>query len=189
MKPVLLSSVAVLGLCSGGVAAAQDIGAPPAPAVQPPTTADANEAAARVKQALLQAQGRDARNISVTVHGETLVLTGQVDNQLQASVAASTAQAAAQGARVSNQLEVRPPEQLRSDERREQQLVRDVETALRADPATANLGVAVSIDEAGVIGLHGLVPSRDSRAQAERVAARVTGAAKLRNHLAVPGER
>lgn len=162
--------------------------APPPAATAPAQRMDPNALAAHVKQALRQAQGDKARDILVTVHADTLVLTGKVDDLAQASAATALAQAAADGARVSNQLEVRPADE-NLEQRREQQLVREVEAALRADPKTANLGVAASIDENGVIGLHGLVPSREDRDRAERVATQVAGARQLKNHLAVPGER
>lgn len=188
MKHSLLNGVAALAVAVPCCGFAQQATAPAPPAQAEVPRPDPDEAAGRVKQALQQAEGVRARDISVTVHGDTLVLTGLVDSQAQAGLAASTAQAAAQGSRISNQLEVRPPEE-RIEEQKQAKLVRDIEAALRADPRTANLGVAVSMDEAGVIGLHGLVPSRDSRTQAERVATQAAGMRRVRNHLSVPGEQ
>jgi osmotically-inducible protein OsmY len=185
MKHVFLNGVAVLALalpCSGNAQEAES--APPAAAAR----RDPADSAGRVKQALQQAQGLRASDISVTVHGETVILGGKVDSPAQAAAAVRVAQAAVEGVRVYNQLEVRAPEETPAD-RRDEKLVRDVEAALRADARTASLGVAVSMDESGVIGLHGLVPSQDSRAAAERVAAQVTGTRRLRNHLAIPGEQ
>lgn len=185
MKHVFLNGVAALALalpCSGN---AQEAGpAPPATAAR----RDPNESAVRVKQALQQAQGLRAGDISVTVHGDTVILGGKVDSQAQSAAAETTARAAVEGVRVLNQLEVQAPAETAAD-RKEAQLVRDVEAALKADARTANLGVAVSIDEGGVIGLHGLVPSQDSRATAERVAAQVAGIKRLKNHLAIPGDQ
>jgi len=65
------------------------------------------------------------------------------------------------------------------------QLVRLVEAGLRNDSRTAALGVTVRVDEQGLIGLHGNVPSDSGRVAAMEVAKKVTGAARLRNHLVV----
>ena len=97
----------------------------------------------------------------------------------------STAGKAAGGVRVSSHLKVRPGGQ---PVQQSVTLVREVEKALREDQRTANLGVVVSIDDGQVIGLHGLVPTRENRQAAEDVAARVTGVKRIRSNLLVPGE-
>jgi osmotically-inducible protein OsmY len=68
------------------------------------------------------------------------------------------------------------------------QLVRSVEAALRNDTRTAQLGLQVRLDEQNLIGLHGSVPSIESRTAAIDVAAKVAGAARVRNHLVVRGK-
>jgi hypothetical protein len=65
------------------------------------------------------------------------------------------------------------------------QLVQSVEDALRKDIRTAKLGVAVKLDEERLIGLHGSVPSIESRTTVIEVAAKVAGAARVKSHLVV----
>jgi hypothetical protein len=65
------------------------------------------------------------------------------------------------------------------------QLVRRIETALRNDTRTARLGIDVRAEESNLIGLHGSVPSVESRTAVIDLAAKVAGAARIRNHLVV----
>lgn len=190
MKATSLTlAAAFLPLVAGGIFTAEDAESPAStvPASRP-SSQPVQQTADKVRQALRDTVGDPARGISVTVHGDTIILTGKADSEAQAATMRTVAQDAAGSARISDQIEVQPAAE-NAEERRQTQLVRQVEAALRADPSTAELGVAVSIDDAGVIGLHGLVPSGDSRTAAERVASRVTGGQGLRNHLAIPGER
>jgi osmotically-inducible protein OsmY len=64
-------------------------------------------------------------------------------------------------------------------------LMQRVEVALLKDPATAKLGIQVSVDENQVIELRGAVPSTAGRVAAERVATAVDGATKIRNLVEV----
>ncbi len=140
-------------------------------------------AAEQVKQALRDAAGTPG-SVVVSTHADTIVLTGQVDSEREVSRAVAVAERAAAGVRVSSQLEVRPA----GDAAQVTSRVREVEQALRADPRTAELGISVSIDDAQVIGLHGLVSSPENRRLAEEVAGRVPGVQRVRSHLVVPGE-
>jgi osmotically-inducible protein OsmY len=186
MQPAILAVVGLL--CAPACAVAGEPAAGGPGADQPPSAAVASPrdpvlAAAQVKSALRDAAGVP-RSVVVSTHADTIVLTGQVDSQLQAARALEVAGQAAAGVRVSSQIEVRaaaPEPQLTSR-------VREVEQALRADPRTAGLGVSVSIDDAQVIGLHGLVASAESRRVAEQVASRVPGVKRVHSHLVVPGE-
>jgi osmotically-inducible protein OsmY len=69
------------------------------------------------------------------------------------------------------------------------QLVRSVESALRNDTRTAQLGIQVRVDEQDQIGLHGSVPTTESRNAVIDVAAKVAGAARVKNHLVVGGKK
>lgn len=140
-------------------------------------------AAEQVKSALRDAAGIP-RSVIVSTHANTVVLTGTVDSELDASRVLAVAEKAAAGVRVASQVEVRAP----GDAADVTSRVREVEQALRGDPRTANLGVSVSIDDAQVIGLHGLVASPELRRAAEEVAGRVPGVKRVRSHLVVPGE-
>jgi osmotically-inducible protein OsmY len=65
------------------------------------------------------------------------------------------------------------------------QLVQSVHAALRKDAQTAGLGVEVKLDEAKLIGLHGTVPSIESRSAAIAVATKVAGATRIKSYLVV----
>ncbi|HWL62494.1 MAG TPA: BON domain-containing protein [Steroidobacteraceae bacterium] len=153
----------------------------PLPAAAAPR--DPQLAAEQVKSALRDAPGVP-QSVVVSTHADTVVLTGRVDNELQASRVMAVAGLAAAGVRVSSQLEVRPGGEAAQVTSR----VREVEKALREDPRTAGLGISVSIDESQVIGLHGLVASADKRRIAEQVAGSVPGVKRVTSHLVVPGE-
>jgi osmotically-inducible protein OsmY len=147
---------------------------------------DPQVAAGQVSRALHSTPGIPAADVVVSTHADTVVLTGEVGSEIEAARAVSVAQGAAGGLRVSSQISIRPDEQQAAIEQATQ-LARSVEQALRDNPRTANLGVAVSVDEAQVIGLHGLVPTRESRTLAEDLASRIAGAKRIRSHLLVPG--
>jgi osmotically-inducible protein OsmY len=159
---------------------------------QPPTALDREEnnpakAAARVSEALKQEQGKDAQDISVGTHADAVVVTGEAGSEAAAAKAKSTAEKAAGDTRVTTHIEVKegapPAAQVEAG-----QLARRVEAALKSDQRTANLGVTVLIDDQQRVGLHGLVPTRESRAVAESVAGKVAGAGRIRNHLELPGK-
>lgn len=153
----------------------------------PAQKADPGVAKEHITRALRDSAEVAADAISVNVHADTVVLSGEVDTQAQAARALSLAQQHGDGVRVSSHIEVRPeaPTPARTAA---STLVQDVEHALKQDQRTANLGVSVTVDDAQVIGLHGLVPSRESRAAAEEIAARVNGVQRINSRLVVPGE-
>lgn len=182
MQHTLIAAIAALLLAPAATAAGQ--GAPadePAPA--PAAPRDPLLAAEQVKSALRDASGVPG-SIVVSTHADTVVLTGQADTELEASRAVSIAELAAGGVRVNSQIEVRPGGEAAQVTSR----VREVEKALREDPRTAELGISVSIDEAQVIGLHGLVASAEKRRLAEQIAGSVPGVKRVSSHLVVPGE-
>jgi osmotically-inducible protein OsmY len=178
---VLLLVAAVLGP-AGRESGAQVPAQPAAAGLMDPEVA-----AGRVTQALRTTPGIPAGDVVVSTHADTVVLSGEVGSEVDVARAVAAAESASGGVRVSNQIAIRPDTD-QAAQQQAMQLVRNVEQALRIDARTANLGVAVSVDEAQVIGLHGLVPDRESRAAAEEVAARAAGATRLRSHLVVPGE-
>lgn len=171
-----------LGQPAVDAAAVDQPASPAAPLKQP------DAAVADIQRALHHADDVPAEAISVTVHADTVVLSGEVESQLQAARILALAQQEAGGVRVSSHVEVRPTAAAGEVRESASAVIREVENALRQDRRTASLGVAVSIDDEQVVGLHGLVPSRESRAAAEEVAARVDGVKRVDNRLVVPGE-
>jgi osmotically-inducible protein OsmY len=148
---------------------------------------DPEVVAQAVRRALRTGAAHGAAGIVVSTHAETIVLTGEVGSDAEVASAVALAEAAAGNWRVSHQLTLTPGHR-QVVEQEGAQLVRDVEAALRQDRRTADIGIAVSIDEQQVIGLHGLVASRESRRAAEDVAAGVKGVNRVVNRLVIPGE-
>lgn len=126
--------------------------------------------------------------VTVAVHADTVVLSGTVGTAAQAARALSIAQQHADGVRVTSHVEVREEAEASVISAQALALVHEVERALKQDRRTTSLGVAVSIDDDQVVSLHGLVPSRESRAAAEEVTARVSGVKRVSSRLVVPGE-
>jgi osmotically-inducible protein OsmY len=159
---------------------------------QSPTALDREEnnpakAAARVSEALKQEAGKDTQDISVGTHADAVVVTGEASSDAAAAKAKSTAEKAAAGTRVTTHIEVKegapPAAQVEAG-----QLARRVEAALKSDQRTASLGITVLVDDQQRVGLHGLVPTRESRTLAESVAGKAAGAGRIRNHLELPGK-
>lgn len=190
MKALTTGVAACVIAVAGGRVAGQQA-ADPAGAEQPASQAPlktVETAVTDIERALHRAADVPAEAISVTVHADTVVLSGEVESQLQAARVVALAQQQAGGVRVSSHVEVRPTATSSEVSSNAAAKVREVESALRQDRRTASLGVAVSIDDEQVIGLHGLVPSRESRAAAEQVAAGVDGVTQVDSRLVVPGE-
>jgi osmotically-inducible protein OsmY len=179
----MLLATAALAQTPDPVPATDQAAAPPA-AEQRPAVPEAVE---NVKRALKEETQLRGKDINVSTHAETVVLTGNADSKADAARAVSTAQAAAGGLNVASQIEVKPQVQAAAAERTTP--VHDVQEALKQDSRTVNLGIMVSVDERKEIGLHGLVPSRESRVAAEAVAKRASGNQRVRNYLKVPGEK
>lgn len=206
MKAISLGTMA-FGLGFGAAVALMPVSAPQArpvvvaqtqaPSVRtlvPPTSeprtaniptnplADPDLAASAVRRAIAGMREPSAKNVSVATHASTVVLTGTASSDAEASRIVSTAETAAGGVRVLSQLEVEPSTDA-AEPAASTQLVRDVESALRRDPRTASLDVSVSIDAQQTIGLHGLVPSRESREAAQAVAQQTRGVNRIDNRL------
>ena len=191
MTTIRICVAACIVAAGGGLAAAQDTVGIPAvdqPAEPAAPTKDPAAALADIQRALNQADDVPSAAVSVNIHADTVVLSGEVQSQLQAARALALAQQEAGGVRVSSHVEVRSTVEERDARASSLAVVSEVEDALRQDRRTADLGIAVSVDDEQVIGLHGLVPSRESRAAAEEVAARVDGVERVNSTLMVPGE-
>lgn len=147
----------------------------------------AEEVAEQVAAALGKAEATASSRIDVVSHAGSIVISGKVPSPIVRTRAIEIAEGAAQGLRVIEMLQVQAPAPTAA-ETASLRLVRRVEQALQTSPLTAQLGIFVSIDESGVIGLHGLVPSPENRKVAGEVAAKVEGVGRINNHLVIPGE-
>lgn len=189
MKTIAMGVLAGLAvLFSAGSPAAEPAAAPQSSQTDAPATPWQDPAVAvnAVKRAL--AQEKLSSQISVASHASTVVLTGNVASEAEAARVRAVAEKAAGGMRVTSRLEV-PENSTPGVVPASVQLVRDVETALRNDPRTADLGVTVSIDEQQTIGLHGLVPTAAASATAQTVASKTRGVKKVSNHLQTPASQ
>jgi len=155
------------------------------PAAQGSEKVDPRMVLEDVRLALRGSKEVPAGAVTAVVHADTIVLTGEVSTESQAARALAVAEQNSQGVRVASHLTVTGS---RPEPTQVPELVRVVEAALRADSRTRNLGVVVSIDAEDVIGLHGLVPSKESRAAAEQVARGVEGVQRVSSRLVVAGE-
>jgi osmotically-inducible protein OsmY len=199
MKPINLSKpVVCAAMLAAMLASAHLFAQAPAPGREPANTAgsaqpagvevrDPEAVAEAVKAALRADGGPEAAGVVVSTHAETIILTGEVGSDAEVANVVSIAEATAGTLRVAPQLTLNPGRRQVADQQAVL-LVRSVEEALRQDQRTADLGVAVSIDERQVVGLHGLVPTREGRTAAGQVAARVKGVREVSNRLVVPGE-
>jgi osmotically-inducible protein OsmY len=177
----------LLGLATTALAQElPDPAAQPAVVVQP----DVEAAKAQVAGALKSVQGLPAQAITVAVHANSVVLTGEVDTEAQRAAAVAAAEKAAAGVRISNNVEVRPAADRSPQQQlvaqQATQLVRDVEAALKADPRTANLGITVSSAAPDKVVLQGLVPSSENRTVVQSVVSKVRGVAQVDNRLMIP---
>jgi osmotically-inducible protein OsmY len=165
-------------------------GPTPEAAVMTPAKPDPAASAARISKALQNDKAVPASDITVTTHAATVVLTGEVNTETQKAAASNVAEKAAEGARVSNNIEVRPMEDRSLKDQQTAQssalVVRDVEAALQADPRTSNLGVAVTSADGSTVVLQGLVATRENRTLVQSVAGKVKGVARIDNRLTVP---
>lgn len=150
-------------------------------------TPDVAAAEARVNEALRASDVAPAGKVTVARHASSLVLSGEVDSQVERAQIEKVAGEAAKGVRITSHIEVRETATEGSTPAAPAvETTRHIEQALRSDPRTANLGVAVSMDEERVIGLHGLVPTAANRWEAELVARGAAGSFRVRNHLQLP---
>lgn len=152
-----------------------------------PEQKDPQAVAADVTKALRATREINSKDISVTTHAGTIVLSGSVATEPEAARAITVAEKAAAGVRVSSSVKVEPQAPTAPDSA-SVQLVRDVEAALHTDPRTTNLMITVGVDAQKIIQLQGLVPSRQDRAAAQTVASQVKGVTKVDNRLLPAGE-
>lgn len=172
MKHTFLA-LALLGSLSAGTLVAQE------------ATEDVEAAEARVNAALAAHPGAGTE-VRVARHASSLVLSGEVGNEVARAEAEKVAGEAAGEVRITSHLKVREDARAAGGTPTPVELTRQIEQALRANPRTANLDVTVSVDEQRVIGLHGFVPSQSSRWDAELVARGTAGRLAVRNHLRIP---
>ena len=165
---------------------------PPQSAVMAPSKPDPAASAAKVNKALQNDSKVPAADITVSTHAAIVVLSGEVNTETQKSAAGQVAEKAAEGTRVSNNIEVRAePDLPVKDQLAAQQsvaIVRDVNAALRADARTSGLGITASSEDGHTVVLQGLVPTREDANIVQGVVGKVKGVTRIDNRVALPGK-
>jgi osmotically-inducible protein OsmY len=160
-------------------------------AQEPAAKPDPVAAAARVNKALQNDRSLPAGDITVSTHANTVLVSGEVDSEEQKSTVTHVAEKAAEGVRISNNVEVRPQQDRPvKDQLAAQQavvVVRDVNAALQADARTSALGITASSEDGRTVVLQGLVPNREDRRVVQSVAGKVKGVTRIDNRVTVPG--
>ncbi|MEO6785990.1 MAG: BON domain-containing protein [Chthoniobacteraceae bacterium] len=131
-----------------------------------------------VENQLLGSDAVEGHAIDVTVDNGIVTLAGRVQNLLARSIASRLAQRVHGVQSVINQMEINTPW------RDDSVLKKDAEDALRADAATAKLGVKVQVSFSRAT-LTGTVLSSGLRTLATRVVSKVKGIVNIDNQIAV----
>jgi osmotically-inducible protein OsmY len=131
-----------------------------------------------VRNNLLGDPGVSAHMIDVSTNEGVVILEGSVDNMLAEERALRIARAIKGVRAVVDKVEVRPVE------RSEDEIRRDVLSALAMDPATESYDVLVSVDN-GVVTLSGSVESWAERNLALKVTKGVKGVESINNTITV----
>jgi osmotically-inducible protein OsmY len=166
--------------CAATLATAQDAADQTRPVPGTDGLSDALVQSA-IESALMEARAIDANHIDVEVSQGVVTLTGIVDNLLARERAIRVASLTRGVASVLDHMTVARTN--RSDEAIE----RDVEAALRADPATDSWEIMTWVDH-GIATLTGTVQSQSERRLAERVAKTQRGVLGVTNMIDIDSD-
>jgi osmotically-inducible protein OsmY len=137
-----------------------------------------NSITSAVQAKLHSAKGMAADSIDVKTSDGMVTLSGSVNNLLSEARALQVAESVRGVAGVNNGITVTPVSRPDAD------IQKDIETALRQDPATESNQVTVAVQDA-VATLSGSVVSRGDSQLAERIASGVKGLKKTQNNLTI----
>lgn len=142
------------------------------------TPATDNEIAFAIKQRLLRDKSVPLSELDVQVTAGSVALTGTVDNLLAKERASRIAQSVRGAKIVLNDIAVKAP--VRPDE----ELRRDIEAALKADPATDAYEIKTEVRD-GAVTLSGIVESSAEKQLSFQVVRGVRGVARVTDKLEV----
>lgn len=175
MKTTLSTIVALLALAlAAGTPHAVAQAATPSPAPQAEPSDETIRLA--VENQLLRSESVEGHAIDVTAAKGIVTLSGRVQNLLARQIASRLAQRVRGVQSVINQMEINAPR------RDDAALQKDIEAALRADPATAKFDVKVKVLSARAT-LSGSVPSHGLKKLAGYTAGSVHGVVAIDNQL------
>ncbi len=136
----------------------------------------------QTKIALLADERVSSRDVSVKTEKGVITLRGKVESE-QARQAADEIALKIEGAKqVTNRLVVVSKATRKAVNRKDDQIVKDVEKRLKADPSLKKADIDVRADM-GIVTLTGKVPSLATSVRASEAAYRVGGVRAVRNEL------
>lgn len=138
----------------------------------------------KTKLSLFADERVSSRDVHVDTHRGVIVLTGKVGTE-EARQAADENAVKIEGAKkVENHLVVVPKAARKTVERKDEQVVQDVEGRIKKDPGLKKAEIEVHADN-GIVTLTGKAPSLRTSVRASEVAYGVSGVHAVHNDLAV----
>ncbi len=141
----------------------------------------------KTKLALLADERVGSREVSVTTRQGVITLSGKVGTELARQAAEEVALKIKGAQRVLNQLAVVPQAARGVVDRKDEQIVRDVEKRIKGDPGLKQADIEIRSDN-GIVTLTGKAPSLPTSVRASEVAYQVTGVRAVRNELTLERE-
>ncbi len=140
----------------------------------------------KTKMALLADDKVSSTDVHVTTKQGVITLRGKVDSEEAKQAAEADAQKIDGVQKVVNHLVVVPKAAQKAVQRKDEQIVKDVENRLKTDPTLKQDSIDVHADN-GIVTLSGDVPSAQSSLRASEVTRRVSGVRAVHNELTVEG--
>ena len=138
----------------------------------------------KTKLSLFADERVSSQEVHVATHRGVIVLTGKVGTE-EARQAADENAAKIEGAKkVENHLVVVPKAARKAVDRKDEQVVQDVEGRIKKDPGLKKAEIEVHVDN-GIVTLTGKAPSLRTSVRASEVAYGVSGVHAVHNELAV----
>ncbi len=141
----------------------------------------------KAKMALLADDKVSSTNVHVTTKQGVITLRGKVDSDEAKQAAEADAQKIDGVQKVVNHLVVVPKSAQKAVERKDDQIVKDVENRLKTDPNLKQANIDVNADN-GIVTLSGDAPSLKASLRASEMARRVSGVRAVHNELTVENE-
>ncbi len=141
----------------------------------------------KTKMALLADDKVSSTNVHVTTKQGVITLRGKVDSDEAKQAAEADAQKIDGVQKVMNHLVVVPKSAQEAVQRKDDQIVKDVENRLKTDPNLKQANIDVNADN-GIVTLSGDAPSLKASLRASEMARRVSGVRAVHNELTVENE-
>ncbi len=138
----------------------------------------------KTKMALLADDKVSSTNVHVTTQKGVVSLRGKVDSDEAKQAAEADAEKIDGVQKVVNHLVVVPKSAQQAVQRKDDQIVKDVENRLKTDPNLKEASIDVHSDN-GIVTLSGDAPSPQSSLRASEMARRVSGVRAVHNELTI----